>query len=251
MAIGGYLANSYDFKLMWYVKAIAACLGATYVLLTLKEPNRKVAITSHLNISLKNKLFSIKEEYSLFIMYLVIFSFGVQSNLVFPFLPGFLEENGMSKFLIGLVSSISSLIMGIALIFIGRLSDRIGRKPLLITGLIIGGASVGLIPIIANNLILLFIVSSFANIGLSGWYLIQVVQAFIADLSPPQRLGSAIGIVFTMLSLGTMIGSLIGQYLWKTTHPTIPFFLSMATNLVMALIIIQRVKETVIKKKLK
>ncbi len=251
-AVAGYVADSYGFSLMWYVDSITWVCGGTFVLLTLKETRSKTIApqSSKIGQGLRSRIMMhMRIKDPLLIVYVSILLFAFQDKLVSPFLPAFLEMNGLSIFLIGLTDSATGLILAIAATSIGKLSDKIGRKPPLITSLLIGTIFVGMIPLVTANTYALFAASSFAFLALDSWYLMRVILPLVADLTSEQSRGSAMGFMFTMSSLGSMIGSLTGQYLWKAAANMMPFFSSATISLFATLMVILFVKETVTKKR--
>lgn len=127
--------------------------------------------------------------------------------MVFPLLPFYATHLGASPFTIGvLISSFSIAQLATAPLW-GRMSDRYGRKPILIVGL----AAAGLAYIVfglANSLWLLLLSRTVqgAGGGTTG-----VVQAYIGDSTEKSDRARGLGWLSAATSAGVMIGPAIGS----------------------------------------
>jgi DHA1 family multidrug resistance protein-like MFS transporter len=128
-------------------------------------------------------------------------------GIVSPFLPIYAEELGASNLEIGLVQA-SFSIAGIGtLLFVGRWSDRLGRKPFLITGLVILTlSSVGLM--YANTPLLLIIIRFIQGLGATAH--LPIAQAYLGDITPKGSEGKWMGYFNAVLFAGVGAGPLLG-----------------------------------------
>jgi MFS transporter, DHA1 family, tetracycline resistance protein len=127
-------------------------------------------------------------------------------GLVIPFLPGVARSLGAGDFVATLPGAVYSLMQFLFVPIWGRLSDRIGRRPVLlvsIAGSVLGMAALGL----ANNLTLIFAARIFSGIATAN---IAVAQAYIADVTPPERRARGMGIIGMAFGLGFIIGPFVG-----------------------------------------
>ena len=135
--------------------------------------------------------------------------------MVFPLLPFYAQDLGASPFTIGiLISSFSIAQLATAPMW-GRLSDRYGRRPMLLIGL--GAAGIAYIVFgFANSLWLLLLSRTVqgAGGGTTG-----VVQAYIADSTEPGQRAKALGWLSASTSAGVMIGPGIGSLASHYGHP--------------------------------
>jgi multidrug resistance protein len=140
-------------------------------------------------------------------------------GIVVPLLPIYAHELGASGFYIGLIFGSFSLSRTLFMPYFGRLSDRKGRKPFIIPGLL-GYAIISIAFIYSNNVTTLIIIRFFH--GVASAMLMPVIQAYVADITPKGREGFAMGL-FNMfmlfgLSLGPLIGGLIkDQFNFQTS----------------------------------
>jgi len=127
--------------------------------------------------------------------------------IVFPLLPFYALRLGAQPWVIGLLVASFSVAQLAASPLWGRLSDRLGRRPVLLIGL--GAEAVAFVVFgLANSLWLLF-VSRIVQ-GLGGGTT-GVVQAYVADTTDPSQRAQGLGWVSAATSAGVMIGPAIGS----------------------------------------
>jgi MFS family permease len=143
---------------------------------------------------------------SLGTLFLTIFLDLLGFGLVIPFLPGIARNMGASDFVATLPGAVFS---GAQFLFIpiwGRLSDRVGRRPVLLWSIAasaIGMAALGFAP----DLTWLFIARIWSGIATGN---IAVAQAYIADVTPPERRARGMAIIGIAFGLGFIFGPFIG-----------------------------------------
>lgn len=170
-----------------------------------------------------------RREYKLQLMasrksqFLVIFLTILLSTIGFgvciPVLPLYAEQFGATEFVNGLLVGVFSLMVFFAAPLWGALSDRIGRRPVLIVSIL--GSAIGyFIMGWAGSLIWLFIARIID--GLSGGN-IATAQAYIADITKPEERSKAMGMIGAAFGLGFIIGPAIGGILSEHSTHT-PFY---------------------------
>ncbi|ABK45864.1 major facilitator superfamily MFS_1 [Magnetococcus marinus MC-1] len=145
-----------------------------------------------------------------FTVFLDLLGFG----LVLPLLPNYASDPMFhaSTMEIGVLMGIYSLMQFLFAPLWGRLSDHIGRRPVLIIGLF-GSALSYLIYGLAESLMVLILSRALA--GFMGAN-IAAAQAAMADLTPPEKRAQAMGIIGAAFSLGFVLGPAMGGYLAST-----------------------------------
>jgi DHA1 family tetracycline resistance protein-like MFS transporter len=105
---------------------------------------------------------------------------------------------------------------------IGRLSDKYGRLPVLIVsqiGTVISFIMIGAAP----NVAILFVARILD--GITGGNII-VAQAYITDITPPEKRTESLGYIFAAFGLGFIFGPALGGVLSAFFGPRIPFFMA-------------------------
>jgi MFS transporter, DHA1 family, tetracycline resistance protein len=142
-------------------------------------------------------------------IFLIVFIDLLGFGIVLPLLPFIGEKYGANPFAIGLLTATYSFFQLISSPILGRLSDRYGRKKLLIIsqfGTFIGFILLGL----ANSLPLIFI--SRIIDGATGGN-ISIAQAYISDVTDKNNRARAMGMIGAAFGLGFILGPTIGGLL--------------------------------------
>jgi DHA1 family multidrug resistance protein-like MFS transporter len=128
-------------------------------------------------------------------------------GIVVPLLPVYAANLGAGGVYIGLIFGAFSISRTILLPYFGRLSDKKGRKPFIITGLF-AYTIVALAYIFSNRVESLIAIRFFQ--GIASAMIMPAVQAYVGDITPPQREGFTMGLFNMSMFLGLSIGPLIG-----------------------------------------
>ncbi len=146
---------------------------------------------------------------TLAVLFAVVFINLVGFGLVVPLLPFFAQSLQAEPWQITLMFSAYSLGQFFAEPFWGRLSDRIGRKPVLLATL--AANAVGyLLLAFAPNIWVAVAVRLFTGLGAGN---ISTVQGYIADVTPPERRAGRMGMIGAAFGLGFIVGPGLGGLL--------------------------------------
>ena len=150
----------------------------------------------------------------LLIIFLTIFVNLVGFGIIIPLLPFYAETFGASPFVIGLLFAVFSLAQLFASPVLGDLSDRYGRRPVLIFSLLGTVASFVMLAV-AQSITMLFL----ARIvdGLSGGN-ISTARAYVADITEPQDRARAYGILGAAFGLGFIFGPALSGVLVRISY---------------------------------
>ncbi len=147
-------------------------------------------------------------------LFFSIFATVTGVGIVVPLLPVYAHNMGAGGLYIGLIFGAFSLSRTCFLPFFGRFSDRNGRKPYIVAGLL-AYALLSAAFIIWKD-VPAFIVIRFLQ-GIASAMIMPVTQAYIGDLTPAGREGFTMGLfnmsIFFGLSIGPLAGGIINRRL--------------------------------------
>ncbi|HVU07214.1 MAG TPA: MFS transporter [Verrucomicrobiae bacterium] len=156
---------------------------------------------------------------SLLVIFLSVFIDLIGFGIVLPLLPGFAEDNFSSAFsqkgliIGGIIASFSAMQFFFAPAW-GKLSDRIGRRPVMLISNLGAAGSYALFAFASSlngvtGLWMLLVSRIFA--GICGANL-SVASAYIADISPPEKRSARMGLIGMAFGLGFILGPSIGAF---------------------------------------
>ncbi len=148
-------------------------------------------------------------------------------GIIIPLLPFYAEHYGATPTVIGLLSSSYSLMQFLFVPFWGRLSDRIGRRPIILMS-VFGSFISYLIFGFANSLAVLFISRLLA--GFMGAN-ISTAQAYIADTTTFEERAKFMGLIGASFGVGFMLGPMVGGMMSRISTGA-PGFLASGLSLV-------------------
>lgn len=151
----------------------------------------------------------------LFLIFLTVFIDLLGFGILIPILPTFaLNELHVDETAIGIAISIYSLTQFIFNPIFGELSDKYGRRPIIILSLFLNAIGY-LVFSFTSSYLLLLISRIIAGIGGSS---IGVAQAYIADVTPKEERSKRMGLIGAAFGLGFVFGPLIGGLLSKAGY---------------------------------
>lgn len=181
---------------------------------------------------------------ALAVLFATVFINLVGFGLVVPLLPFFAQSLKAEAWQITLMFSAYSLGQFFAEPFWGRLSDRIGRKPVLLMTLIanaLGYLMLAFVP----NIWLAIAVRLFTGLGAGN---ISTVQGYVADVTPPEQRAGRMGLIGAAFGLGFIVGPGLGGLL---TQPQLgrlgyqlPIFLAAALAAIAAVGVVVFLRES-------
>ena len=156
------------------------------------------------------------------VLFLFVFIDVLGFSLILPLLPYYARTFGATPTVIGFLISSNALTQLMTAPILGRLSDRYGRRPLLIV-CIIGTAVSFLLLGAANSLLVLFI-SRLVD-GLLGGNT-SLAQAYVSDISEGKDRANAMGLIGAAFGLGFIFGPAMGGILSRGGNYALPAFVS-------------------------
>ena len=166
-------------------------------------------------------------------LWLLVFSVTTQSMILAPVLPRIAEQLGVPEARLGgLVTGYSLAVAGVA-ILAGPVSDKVGRRRMLLAGA--AAMTVGLaLHAVARDYPTLLLVRTLTGAG--GGVLTGATAAYVGDYFPPERRGWANGWVLSGMAAGQIAGIPLGTVLaarWGFRLPFLAFAASMALSLLL------------------
>ena len=136
------------------------------------------------------------------------------NNAVAAFLPLYASEvMGLTPFAIGVLFALQALVGIVTRPVAGRWSDRLGREPMIVSGLIICGVSVACMPIVSGPLSLsLPLIASAIGVAMAT----TAASALITDRSRQVNYGAAHGVFGTIYDVGDAMGPIAAGVLVST-----------------------------------
>ena len=160
-------------------------------------------------------------------------------GIVLPILPLYAERFTENTTLVGLLVAAFSLMQLVFAPVLGRLSDRFGRKPVLIASLL-GTALGSLLMGVAGSLWLLFLGRIVDGVSGSS---ISVAQAAVVDVAPADQRARLLGLLSAAFGVGFIAGPALGG-LAALGGPKLPFLVAGSIAFVNALVALRRLPET-------
>jgi MFS family permease len=177
--------------------------------------------------------FNINQGRALFTIILSILLDVFGYTMVLPLLPSIASDFGASDFMIGLLIASNALA---ALIFIpvwGKLSDRYGRKPLLLIAQ--AGTGISFLILGLSNSFEVILIARVVD-GVFGGQ-IPIIRAYITDITTPQTRATHMGKIMVGYTLGMTLGPLVGGFLGAINWRFPPYLASSLTIVLMVMTI--------------
>lgn len=165
--------------------------------------------------------------------------FSASFNMLIPELPEYLSNMGGAEYK-GLIIALFTLTAGISRPFSGRLTDTLGRVPVMAVGSIVCFVCGILYPVLGT-------VSGFLFLrlihGFSTGFKPTATAAYVADIVPRERWGEALGLHGLCFSIGMALGPAIGSSIKLYSSMNMLFYASSVFAL-LSIVILMNMKET-------
>ena len=148
---------------------------------------------------------------ALFVLFGVVFINLVGFGIIIPLLPFYGQALDAPPWQVALMFSAYSVGQFFAEPFWGRLSDRIGRKPVLI--ITVSANAIGYLMLaFAPNIWLAIAIRLFTGLGAGN---VSTIQGYVADVTPPEQRAGRMGLVGAAFGLGFIVGPGLGGLLTR------------------------------------
>jgi MFS family permease len=214
------LAGPLEYRNLFLLAAVPTAIGALMVFFRTKETK-----TEHVRIYRGLALRDLDANSRLFLFLNVLFTLG---SFSYSFLLICAKALGFKVSFVPVLYLIFTAVAALFSLPFGKLSDRIGRKPVLVLAFILWGmVSSCFVFFHSQGAILL----AFVLYGLHKAALEPVQRTFVAELAPPQYRASSLGGFQMAVGLCALPASLTAGLLWDRIGMFTPFFLSLGLTI--------------------
>ncbi len=247
-ALGGYilLVTAKNFNVLYIAVGVAGATAVFMALPFLLEKTRSAVVQQNENKETVKELLhgwrTVARGYGVLMVSFVQACQYYAYGAVEFFLAGYLPEIAhLNEFSTG---AIITSIIGIAIFakpYMGRLSDRVGRRTPIVAGCIISGLPLFVIPFVDDFWILLLLVLVY---GFGFATVTSSTSALISDLVPKELVGTSMGFLDTIMDVGQTLGPVISGIILATSLHYAGVFPSLSIILISASVVFALSKAT-------
>jgi MFS family permease len=203
----GVLARIHFLLAPFYLGSVLAAIGAVYAYFMLKEPSGRKGRNALSPIETIRLLIGDKRAAAMFPIWLSVTTFIGMALTFGPRL-------GPSPMITSSVIAGVVLVLAFSQPFFGYLSDSYGRGRLMMLGMLsLIGFFATVITMLRRHIYMLYLMPFFAVFGVGSFAFAPAALASLGDIAPKQGRGTTMGVYSVVMSLGTIIGPLLGGYL--------------------------------------
>jgi MFS transporter, DHA1 family, tetracycline resistance protein len=143
------------------------------------------------------------------LLFLTVFLDVAGFGMILPLLPFYAQRYGADAFAVGALFACYSLAQALCAPLLGRLSDRYGRRPVLLAALLANAGAL-LLFASAETFLVLFVARTLSGVAAANF---SIAQAYVADVTPPRDRARGLGMIGAALGLGFVLGPGLGGLL--------------------------------------
>lgn len=170
------------------------------------------------------------------IVFIDLLGFGI----VIPLLPPLVKDMGEGPFMVGLIIGVFSFFQFLFSPILGRLSDKYGRKPVLLISTAINALGYFIL-FFSHSIWMLILARTLSGIGTAN---LPVVQAYIADTSEKHERTKRMSLIASMFGLGFIFGPFVGGFTASNYDINTPFIITAVFSTINALFILLLLPES-------
>jgi len=217
-----------NFRLIFFLAFIPTCIGILLLLFFAKERSKKASLSPALTLSWRN----LNPSFKIFLLISFIFALGNSSD---AFLILRAQNLGLSIILVVLAYVLFNFTYAIFSVPADIISDKVGSKKVLFSGFLLFYILYLLFGLINNSLILWFL---FPFYGIYMALTEGVGKAYISNLVPQEKTGTAFGVYQTTIGLCTFFASLIAGLIWTYINVSAPFIFGSVMAIISAFLFV-------------
>jgi len=223
------IGDNFDFKKLFLLSMIPAALGL-FMFFFIKEA-KAPRVPKNREPFWKN-ISKVDGQLRLYLLVVFLFTLGNSSNTFILLKANAVGFDMVSVILLYFIYNATASVLSLPF---GRLSDRIGRKRLLVPGyLVFSLCYLGFA--FASSQWLMIVV--FVIYGAYTAMIAGVERAFVAEISPPDLKGTMLGLQSTIAGIALLPASVIAGVLWDAFGSAVPFVFGASLSLAAALILL-------------
>lgn len=211
--LGGYLIHAAGFSTAFVVAGVFGCVGMVlfYSLhLDVAVPQRKEQGTAVVLSEMWKGFAAVAQNRKVLITSMTDAAKMIANGALMAFLPLYGVAAGLNPGEVGLLFTVQAVTSFFSKPIMGRISDRVGRQPLIILGLVICAGTFVCIPHVSMFPVLLMLSAGF---GFGEAVVSSSSSALVADSSEFKRLGAGMGMQGTIMDIGHASGPLLAGVL--------------------------------------
>jgi MFS family permease len=224
------LKHKEEYRLVFILALIPAVLGVAVLFFTEEKIKKETSRIDYYR-GLYSSWGSLDRKLKHFLVISFIFTFGNSSNM---FILLRAKNVGFSSEKVILLYLLYNIIYAIVSYPAGVISDKVGKKSIIVFGYFLYSAVYLLLGIVGNSTSSLM----WFAFGLYGVYMgltEGVEKAYISVLSPVEKRATILGLHSTLVGIGLFPASLIAGFLWSRVCPSAPFFFSGLVTVIAAI----------------
>lgn len=140
------------------------------------------------------------------VIFLTVFIDLAGFGIILPILPYYAQRLGVAGLGFGALIGAFSFMQFVATVVLGRFSDRVGRRPLLLGSMVLGAMGY-VVFAFAGTYAVLFVARMVSGFAAGN---ISVAQAYIADVTSPAERSKGMGLIGAAFGLGFIVGPALG-----------------------------------------
>ena len=207
IALSGLLIRSFSLSAPFYMGSVLAAVGAVFTYLKIDEKYASSGAAAVSPIQTLRRLLSNRRSAAMFPIWLAVTTF---IGIALTFGP----RTGPSPLITSLALSGAVLVLAFTQPFFGHLSDKYGRDRMMMLGLLsLIGLIASAIDVLRRASHLLYVAPFVVIFGVGSFAFAPAALAALGDVAPSGGRGTTMGAYSVVLSMGTIIGPLLGGYL--------------------------------------
>lgn len=226
--------GDFEYRELFIISIVPAVLGlCMFMFIREKKLPRTEIKREHLWKNFK----TLDGQLKLYLLVVLLFTLGNSSNAFLLLKAKAVGFDDVSVVLLYFIYNITASVLSLPL---GGLSDKIGRKSLLVSGYFVFTAVYFGFAFVFNRM---FMVCIFVLYGVHTAMIAGVERAFVAEISPRELKGTMLGLQSTVAGIALLPASVITGLFWNAFGPVIPFVFGACLSLAAAVILLVFMKK--------